>query len=231
MIAGAALFGPLVGAVATLGGVLVAQRASKKRERESRLWDMRVDAYRDITKWLLNTKVSLHGQGYVSGEALSAENVTSFQSLLKSLLPSDDLTARVTISVSDRIEVVFTSSTQTMTRLTYDTLNTALRTLGRFYFRSHGCGNPFGLRWHLQIPAVPSEAVSGQLIGRGCLRLGIPAERRCGISPRQTWTIKKAIPGGNPVPEKFTYVPLMVCGRCSPAGYVDVGPGAIVGEQ
>lgn len=135
MIAGAALFGPLVGAVATLGGVLVAQRASKKRERESRLWDMRVDAYRDITKWLLNTKVSLHGQGYVSGEALSAENVTSFQSLLKSLLPSDDLTARVTISASDRIEVVFTSSTQTMTRLTYDTFKYCTKNFGTFLFQ------------------------------------------------------------------------------------------------
>jgi hypothetical protein len=129
------IFGPLVGAAATLAGVLIVQRASKKRERESRLWDMRVDTYRDVAKWLLIIKVGLRSQGYVGGEALSAEYVTSFQGLLESLLPSDDLTASVMISASDKVKAVFTSSTKSMAQLRYGTFEYCTKNFGTFLYQ------------------------------------------------------------------------------------------------
>jgi hypothetical protein len=95
------VIGSAVTAVAALGGVMLAQRATRARDLDGRIWECRSWAYEDLMHWILATSravdVSVPG-GEADGRApgLSGDQA-------RALLPAPDLEARVTAYASTDI--------------------------------------------------------------------------------------------------------------------------------
>jgi hypothetical protein len=95
------VIGSAVAAVAALGGVMLAQRATRARDLDGRIWECRSRAYEDLMHWILATSravdVSVPG-GEADGRApgLSGDQA-------RALLPAPDLEARVTAYASTDI--------------------------------------------------------------------------------------------------------------------------------
>ncbi len=95
------VIGSAVTAVAALGGVMLAQRATRARDLDGRIWECRSRAYEDLMHWILATSRAVDAL-MPGGEADGrAPGLSGDQAL--ALLPAPDLKARVTAYASTDI--------------------------------------------------------------------------------------------------------------------------------
>jgi hypothetical protein len=93
------VIGSAVTAIAAFGGVILAQRATRMRDLDGRIWESRSRAYEDLMRWILATRHAVDGMpADVSGQPpqLSEDQA-------RALMPAPDLEARVTAYASGDI--------------------------------------------------------------------------------------------------------------------------------
>ncbi len=95
------VIGSAVTAIAALGGVLLAQRATRTRDRDSRIWESRSVAYVDLMQWILATSRTLDDLTPVDDASGRPSRLSDDQA--RALLPAPDLEARVTAYASAEI--------------------------------------------------------------------------------------------------------------------------------
>jgi hypothetical protein len=95
------VIGSAVTAVAAFGGVLLAQRATRMRDLDSRIWESRSRAYEDLMRWILTTSHAIDPllpAGNASGQPPQLSDDQA-----RALLPAPDLEARITAYASGEI--------------------------------------------------------------------------------------------------------------------------------
>jgi hypothetical protein len=91
------VIGSAVTAIAAFGGVLLAQRATRTRDLEGRIWERRSGVYEELVKWVLVINRA-------ADDLPSAGESPEFSDeQARALLPSPDLEARVTAYASAQI--------------------------------------------------------------------------------------------------------------------------------
>lgn len=88
-------------AVAAFGGVLLAQRATRMRDFEGRIWERRSAVYEELVRWVLVIDHAVDHLPQADGKAGEAREFSDEQAC--ELLPSPDLEARVTAYASAEI--------------------------------------------------------------------------------------------------------------------------------
>lgn len=95
------VIGSAVTAIAAFGGVLLAQRATRMRDLEGRIWERRSGVYEELVRWVLVIDHAVDDLPQVGGKAGEALKLSDEQARV--LLPSPDLEARVTAYASAAI--------------------------------------------------------------------------------------------------------------------------------
>jgi hypothetical protein len=95
------VIGSAVTAIAALGGVMLAQRASRMRDLDSRIWESRSRAYEDLMRWILATSHTIDGLMPADDASRQPPQLSVDQA--RALLPAPDLEARVTAYASAEI--------------------------------------------------------------------------------------------------------------------------------
>jgi hypothetical protein len=92
------VIGSAVTAIAAFGGVVLAQRATRMRDLDSRVWESRSRAYEDLVGWILATSHAADASTPVGDASGPAPQLSGDQ--VRALLPAPDLEARVTAYAS-----------------------------------------------------------------------------------------------------------------------------------
>lgn len=95
------VIGSAVTAIAAFGGVLLAQRATRVRDLEGRIWERRSGVYEELVKWVLAISHAVDDLPSADGKAGEQPELSGEQA--RALLPSPDLEARVTAYASAAI--------------------------------------------------------------------------------------------------------------------------------
>jgi hypothetical protein len=90
--------GAVVSATAALTGVVITQRATRRREHLARVWGKRADAYVKLMRWLASTEHRLTAMASPPRADQAAE-----------LLPDNEVEAEVTAYASNLVEQGFTT--------------------------------------------------------------------------------------------------------------------------
>lgn len=91
------MIGSAVTAIAALGGVLLAQRGTRRQDLDGRIWECRSRAYEELVKWVLVIRRAADGSAPADDAAVPTRLAAD---QLRALLPSPDLEARVTAYAS-----------------------------------------------------------------------------------------------------------------------------------
>ena len=92
------VIGSAVTAIAAFGGVLLAQRSTRMRDLEGRIWERRSGVYEELMKWVLVISRTADSQPSAGGKAGEPPELSDDQA--RALLPSPDMEARVTAYAS-----------------------------------------------------------------------------------------------------------------------------------
>jgi hypothetical protein len=92
------VIGSAVTAIAAFGGVLLAQRATRVRDLDSRVWESRSRAYEDLMRWILAISHAI--DGLTPADDASGQPPQLSDDQARALQPAPDLEARVTAYAS-----------------------------------------------------------------------------------------------------------------------------------
>jgi hypothetical protein len=97
-VAWISVIGSAVTAIAAFGGVVLAQRATRMRDLDGRIWESRSRAYEDLMRWMLATSYAIDGLMPADDAGGLRPQLSDDQA--RALLPEPDLEARVTAYAS-----------------------------------------------------------------------------------------------------------------------------------